>query len=136
MRKLASCILSIALSLVMSVSLIPSPAFAGIDGASEPATQSASKPNEIPTETTSGQTQANDQISAASNTSSETPNQTPECSPSDINATSSTSPELARLPHAALPCGVVAISSRPPTGDTGLAGQDLLASVAVLVGFL
>ena len=45
------------------------------------------------------------------------------------------SPELARLALAAPPCRVVAISGRPPTGDTGLAGKDLLASVAVLVRF-
>ena len=92
MRKPASCVLSIALSVVMSVGLIPSPAFAGIDSTSEPATQSASKPNESPTEATSDQAQLNEPNDAASNTSSETSNQTPECSPSDINATGGASP--------------------------------------------
>ena len=92
MRKPASCVLSIALSIVMSVGLIPSPAFAEIDSTSEPATQSANKPNENPVETTSGQTQPNEPNDAASNASSETPNQTPECSPSDINATGGASP--------------------------------------------
>ena len=92
MRKPASCVLSIALSFVMSVCLIPSPAFAEIDSTSEPATQSANKPNENPVETTSDQTQPNEPNDAASNVSSETPNQTPECSPSDINATGGTSP--------------------------------------------
>ena len=92
MRKPASCVLSIALSFVMSVGLIPSPAFAKIDSASEPATQSTNKPNENPADTTSDQTQPNEPNDAASNTSSKTTNQTPECSPSDINATSSTSP--------------------------------------------
>ena len=89
MRKPASCVLSIALSVVMSVGLIPSPAFAEIDSTPKPATQSTNKPNENPAETTSDQTQPND---TASNASSETPNQTPECSPSDINATSGASP--------------------------------------------
>ena len=92
MRKPASCVLSIALSIVMSVGLIPSPAFAEIDSTSEPATQSANKPNDNQAETTSDQTQPNEPNDAASNTSSKTTNQTPECSPSDINATSSTSP--------------------------------------------
>ena len=92
MRKPASCVLSIALSIVMSVGLIPSPAFAEIDSTSEPATQSANKPNENPVETTSDQTQPNEPNDAASNASSETPNQTPECSPSDINATGGASP--------------------------------------------
>ena len=92
MRKPASCVLSIALSVVMSVGLIPSPAFAGIDSTSEPATQSASKPNESPTEATSDQAQLNEPNDAASNTSSETSNQAPECSPSDINATGGASP--------------------------------------------
>lgn len=92
MRKPASCVLSIALSIVMSVGLIPSPAFAGIDSTSEPATQSASKPNESPTEATSDQAQLNEPNDAASNTSSETSNQAPECSPSDINATGGASP--------------------------------------------
>lgn len=87
MRKPASCVLSIALSIVMSVGLIPSSAFAEIDSTSEPATQSANKPNENPAETTSDQTQPNEPNDAVSNPSSETPNQTPECSPSDINAT-------------------------------------------------
>ena len=92
MRKPASCVLSIALSIVMSVGLIPSPAFAEIDSTSEPATQSANKPNENPAETTSDQTQPNEPNDAVSNPSSETPNQTPECSPSDINATGGASP--------------------------------------------
>lgn len=92
MCKPASCVLSIALSFVMSVGLIPSPAFAEIDSASEPATQSTNKPNENPADTTPDQTQPNEPNDAASNTSSKTSNQTPECSPSDINATSSTSP--------------------------------------------
>ena len=92
MRKPASCVLSIALSIVMSVGLIPSPAFAEIDSTSEPATQSANKPNENPVETTSDQTQPNEPNDATSNASSETPNQTPECSPSDINATGGASP--------------------------------------------
>ena len=92
MRKPVSCVLSIALSIVMSVGLIPSPAFAEIDSTSEPATQSANKPNENPVETTSDQTQPNEPNDAASNASSETPNQTPECSPSDINATGGASP--------------------------------------------
>lgn len=68
MRKPASCVLSIALSLVMTVGFIPSPALAEIASAPEPAAQSASKPNESPAETTSGQARANDQISAASGT--------------------------------------------------------------------
>lgn len=80
MRKPASCVLSIALSIVMSVGLIPSPAFAEIDSTSEPATQSVNKPNESPDETTSDQTQPNEPNNAVSNPSSETPNQTPECS--------------------------------------------------------
>ena len=92
MRKPASCVLSIALSVVMSVGLIPSPAFAEIDSTSEPATQSANKPNENPAETTSDQTQPNEPNGTVSNTSSETSNQTPECSPSDINATGGASP--------------------------------------------
>lgn len=87
MRKPASCVLSIALSIVMSVGLIPSPAFAEIDSTPEPATQSANKPNENQAETTSDQTQPNEPNDAVSNPSSETPIQTPECSPSDINAT-------------------------------------------------
>lgn len=68
MRKPASCVLSIALSLVMTVGFIPSPALAEIASAPEPAAQSAGKPNESPAETTSGQARANDQISAASGT--------------------------------------------------------------------
>lgn len=92
MRKPASCVLSIALSVVMSVGLIPSPAFAEIDSTPKPATQSANKPNENPAETTSDQTQPNEPNDAVSNPSSETPNQTPECSPSDINATGGASP--------------------------------------------
>lgn len=92
MRKPASCVLSIALSVVMPVGLIPSPAFAKIDSMPEPATQSANKPNKSPVETTSDQTQPNEPNDAASNTSSETPNQTPERSPSDINATGGASP--------------------------------------------
>lgn len=68
MRKSASCVLSIALSLVMTVGFIPSPALAEIASAPEPAAQSAGKPNESPAETTSGQARANDQISAASGT--------------------------------------------------------------------
>ena len=92
MRKPASCVLSIALSVVMSVGLIPSPAFAEIDSTSGPATQSANKPNENPVETTSDQTQPNEPNGTVSNTSSETPNQTPECSPSDINAAGGASP--------------------------------------------
>lgn len=92
MRKPASCVLSIALSIVMSAGLIPSPAFAEIDSTSEPATQSANKPNDNQAETTSDQTQPNEPNDAVSNPSSETPNQTPECSPSDINATSGASP--------------------------------------------
>ena len=92
MRKPASCVLSIALSVVMSVGLIPSPAFAEIDSTPKPATQSTNKPNENPAETTSDQTQPNEPNDAASNTSIKTLNQTPECSPSVINATSSTSP--------------------------------------------
>ena len=68
MRKPASCVLSIALSLVMTVGFIPSPALAEIANAPEPAAQSAGKPNESPAETTSGQARANDQISAASGT--------------------------------------------------------------------
>lgn len=92
MRKPASCVLSIALSFVMSVGLIPSPAFAEIDNASEPATQSANKPNENQAETTSDETQPNEPNGTVSNTSSETPNQTPKCSPSDINATGGASP--------------------------------------------
>lgn len=92
MRKPASCVLSIALSIVMSVGLIPSPAFAEIDSTSEPATQSANKPNDNQAETTSDQTQPNEPNDAVSNPSSETPNQTPECSPSDINATGGAMP--------------------------------------------
>ena len=92
MRKPAFCVLSVALSIVMSVGLIPSPAFAELDSTPEPATQSANKPNENPTEATSGQAQPNEPNDAASNTSSETPNQASECSPSDINATGGTSP--------------------------------------------
>ena len=92
MRKPASCVLSIALSVVMSVGLIPSPAFAEIDSTSEPATQSVNKPNENPDETTSDQAQSNEPNDAVSNPSSETPNQAPECSPSDINAAGGTSP--------------------------------------------
>ena len=92
MRKPASCVLSIALSIVMSVGLIPSPAFAEIDSTPKPATQSANKPNENPAETTSDQTQPNEPNDAVSNPSSETPNQTPECSPSDINAAGGVSP--------------------------------------------
>ena len=68
MRKPASCVLSIALSLVMTVGFIPSPELAEIASAPEPAAQSAGKPNESPAETTSGQARANDQISAASGT--------------------------------------------------------------------
>ena len=68
MRKPASCVLSIALSLVMTVGFIPSPALAEIASAPEPAAQSTGKPNESPAETTSGQARANDQISAASGT--------------------------------------------------------------------
>ena len=68
MRKPASCVLSIALSLVMTVGFIPSPALAEIASAPEPAAQSVGKPNESPAETTSGQARANDQISAASGT--------------------------------------------------------------------
>lgn len=68
MHKPASCVLSIALSLVMTVGFIPSPALAEIASAPEPAAQSAGKPNESPAETTSGQARANDQISAASGT--------------------------------------------------------------------
>lgn len=68
MRKPASCVLSIALSLVMTVGFIPSPALAEIASAPEPAAQSAGKLNESPAETTSGQARANDQISAASGT--------------------------------------------------------------------
>ena len=68
MRKPASCVLSIALSLVMTVGFIPSPALSEIASAPEPAAQSAGKPNESPAETTSGQARANDQISAASGT--------------------------------------------------------------------
>lgn len=68
MRKPASCVLSIALSLVMTVGFIPSPALAEIASTPEPAAQSAGKPNESPAETTSGQARANDQISAASGT--------------------------------------------------------------------
>ena len=68
MRKPASCVLSIALSLVMTVGFIPSPALAEIASAPEPAAQSAGKPNESPAETTSGQARANDQISASSGT--------------------------------------------------------------------
>lgn len=92
MRKPASCVLSIALSVVMSVGLIPSPAFAEIDSTPEPATQSANKPNENQAETTSDETQPNEPNGTVSNTSSETPNQTPKCSPSDINATGGASP--------------------------------------------
>ena len=65
MRKPASCVLSIALSIVMSVGLITSPAFAELDSTSEPATQSASKSNESPTEATSGQAQQNKPIDAS-----------------------------------------------------------------------
>lgn len=54
MRKPASCVLSIALSLVMTVGFIPSPELAEIASAPEPAAQSAGKPNESPAETTSG----------------------------------------------------------------------------------
>ena len=96
MRKPASCVLSIALSVVMSVGLIPSPAFAEIDSTPKPATQSANKPNENPAETTSDQTQPYEPNDAVSNPSSETPNQTPECSPSDINAAGGVSPSNER----------------------------------------
>lgn len=66
MRKPASCVLSIALSLVMAVGFIPSPALAEIDSAPEPAAQSAGGPNESPAETTSGQARASDQIGTVS----------------------------------------------------------------------
>lgn len=92
MRKPASCVLSIALSVVMSVGLIPSPAFAEIDSTPKPATQSVNKPNENPAETTSDQTQPNEPNDAVSNPSSKTPNQAFECSPSDINAAGGVSP--------------------------------------------
>ena len=65
MRKPASCVISIALSIVMSVGLIQSPAFAELGSTSEPATQSANKSNESLTEATSGQTRQNKPIDAS-----------------------------------------------------------------------
>ena len=45
-------------------------------------------------------------------------------------------PQLARLSHAALPCGVVAVGSRPPAGDTRLAGENLVTRVTVFISLL
>ena len=119
MRKPASCVLSIALSIVMSVGLIPSSAFAEIDSTSEPATQSANKPNENQAETTSDETQPNEPNGTVSNTSSETPNQTPKCSPSDINATGGASPsnENASDDSAALQSDTNSASNDAPRVD-------------------
>ena len=57
MRKPASCVLSIALSLVLSVGLIPSPAFAAIGNASEPTVQSNERSNDNATSASSNQDQ-------------------------------------------------------------------------------
>ena len=79
MHKPASCVLSIALSLVLSVGLIPSPAFAAIGNASEPTAQSNDQSNNNATSTPSSQDQQIAQIPStepeASSESAEPSNQ-------------------------------------------------------------
>lgn len=77
MRKPASCVLSIALSLVLSVGLIPSPAFAAIDNASEPTAQSNDRPNDNTTSAPSNQDQ---QLAQTSSTKPEANSESTESS--------------------------------------------------------
>ena len=92
MRKLASCVISIALSLVMSVGLIPSPAFATITDATESTAQPSNSPDldsETSATTDNQQTELNDECehsAISSGITAENRNQLSDQNPSEASS--------------------------------------------------